>query len=249
MLRRLARAIHGGARHERSRMARAIGSALRHYVTRDQSRRDAYFARLLEGGYEAFAGAPSARAISTTSSSLSDSRRIADSYSSIVSSLLLEAARSSRSRLTSSVTRCASSELGSTPACARRRCCRRSVSSTRAAPVCLPKTQLVRRADEFSGHGFVHAAVDQHRLRVDAGFVCEHLGPDDRLMLLERNPAHPLHEAREVAQLFVLESRQLDAVQHAQRHHELVKLDVAGALAVTVGGNRNHLEAARRGRR
>src|SRR5580704_7403284 len=99
--------------------------------------------------------------------------------------------------------------------------------------------------DELGRNCFVHAVVDQHRLRVDAGLVCEHLGADDRLVLLQRNPADAFHEARQLAQLAILEAGKIDAVEHAQRDDELVEFHVAGALAVSVRGDGNDLEAAR----
>ena len=103
-------------------------------------------------------------------------------------------------------------------------------------------------ADQLGRNCFIHPVIDQHRLGVDAGLVCEDFGADDRLVLLQRNAAHALHEARQLAQLLILEAGQLDAVENAKRDDELVQLHVASPLAVAVGRYRYDLEAARNGR-
>src|SRR5216683_840874 len=96
----------------------------------------------------------------------------------------------------------------------------------------------VRRGKEL-----VDGGVDEHAGRVDAGLVREYVQADAGLGGLHRDSRHALEMAREVAQLLVLEIRDLDAEEIAQLHEHLVHRRVAGALADAVDARREHLRA------
>src|SRR5439155_16826805 len=73
---------------------------------------------------------------------------------------------------------------------------------------------------------------------VDPRLVAENVEADARLSRLDRNAAHPLKVARQVAQLFVLEVWDLDAEEIAQLQKDLVHGRIAGALADAVDAGR-----------
>ena len=84
----------------------------------------------------------------------------------------------------------------------------------------------------------VDRRVDQHSGGVDPRLVREDVQADARLGWLHRDAAHQLEMTRQVAELLVLEMRDLDAEEVSELHQHLVHRGIAGALsdAVDAGG-------------
>src|SRR6266545_1044842 len=89
--------------------------------------------------------------------------------------------------------------------------------------------------------------MDQHPRGVDARLMREHVQPDARLGRLHWDPADTLEVARQLAQLVVLEVRDLDAEQVAQLHQHLVHGRVAGSLAYSVDARGEDLRPGAKG--
>ena len=109
---------------------------------------------------------------------------------------------------------------------------RRSRSAAR--PLCLPSTSWVPGKPTSSGpHDLVGAAVGDHAVLVDAGFVREGVVADDGLVARDAGADHAGEQARGAVESLGADAG-LDAVAirpRAHRHHHFLQRAVAGALA------------------
>ena len=107
-----------------------------------------------------------------------------------------------------------------------------------AATVAAQHQLRILPADVLRPHDFVGAAVLQHAVLVDAGFMRECVETDDRLVALDLDAGDPRQQPRRGQQLRRVQPgvRAVVAGAHLQRHRQLLHRRVAGTFADAVDG-------------
>jgi len=91
----------------------------------------------------------------------------------------------------------------------------------------------LRQTDRFGTHNLIRALLFQQAVLMDPGGVCKCIGPDDRLVRLDRHARDLADEAARLRQLLRMNAgiSVIHILANPQTHHDFLKRRVAGPLA------------------